>query len=556
MKKTKSPKQVTEPEKQLIFEPSNEVDADLKDNSKNDKLKPKKQKWTLKKKLLLSLCILLSTIVVVLIIPNSRHAILNSLGIRSSLVLSFVDENNSPIEQAKVTVDGSSKLTNEIGKVKFNNLKLGEKKVSFSKVGYAKLTTNVQNSLGVTEVEHYKVKITGIEVGLVVKNWLTENLLDGVTASYDSSEATSDSKGVINLVIAPTDEEKVKINLKKDGYLDKVVEVELDTEPDEINMVYAHKNYFISRRAGQNDIYSSNLDGSDQKRIISATGNEESNFISFDIHGNNKKAILVANREGRYINNRAVEELYVIDLEKSTIKKFDEGVSIGLIGWINDSIAYTKTSPTLSYNHPHRESIMVFDTVKNKSTAVATANYFSSHVVYKDQVLYIPNDGYRQRNDQYVTGYNINTNTRRQYAKDSYASYFTMPEYGIIELNNNSFVQLDIESGQIKKLNRSTQSSKNHIVSSNKKTILTIDKRDGQGVILQNSSGSGDQKIVAKIGGLTAPIRFISEDLVIVRVVTAQETADYVVHLPTGKNKKIANVENVSSSQARVWAGY
>ena len=52
-------------------------------------------------------------------------------------------------------------------------------------------------------------------------------------------------------------------------------------------------------------------------------------------------------------------------------------------------------------------------------------------------------------------------------------------------------------------------------------------------------------RIRRKISGLTNPIRFVSDDLVIARVVTSQETADYVISLSTGRSSKIVDVTNM-----------
>ena len=76
---------------------------------------------------------------------------------------------------------------------------------------------------------------------------------------------------------------------------------------------------------------------------------------------------------------------------------------------------------------------------------------------------------------------------------------------------------------------------------------LWIDNRDGKGVLLAHDDSTGKDTTVAGEDAMTYPVRWLSDDLVVFRVASSQETADYVVSLSGGAPKKITDVTNAYS---------
>lgn len=485
-------------------------------------------------------------LLMLLAVPATRWPILNAIGFRGNLVLTVNSSAQKPIAHASVKIEGSTVLTDQFGRAYFKRLPLGKKSVLIQKAGYGDKTVGVVNGFGSTE-NTYQLKVIGIKLDIDIKDWLSNRPLEGVTASFGEASAVSDQTGRAGLVILPTDKEKITITLKKDGYLEKVIETETDVVSREASLVSAQKNYFISKRDGKFDIFSSNLDGTNQQKIIEATGKEDASILQFSVHRGNKQAVLVANRDGKTQNGRLVAGVYAVDLERSAIHKIDEGSDIQLLEWGDSAIAYTKSIPSLAYDDPALSRVMVFRVDTNRLSEVVAANYFQTSIVAQNKVFYMPADAYRAIENAALTSHDMSTAAKKTYVPERPINYIVRVSYQMLELQDGSggAFELNIAKGSVRPIDRRpAANSLMTALSPNGQLTTWNDRRDGQGTLIIRTN-NGEERVAAKIPGLTSPVRFVTDDMVVARIVTSEETADYIVNVNTGNLKKIVDVSNV-----------
>ncbi len=509
---------------------------------------PEEKKRHKQKQIALGVLAFVLIVAGLLAVPFTRWPILNFIGFRSTLMVTVYEQGgNKPISRASVKLqNGALSLTDSFGRVSFTKVRLGKQRIVIQKAGYGDVTETVTSSFGVTKPK-VSMKVIGIQLDFDIKNWLSGQPITGADVTFNKSSAQSDTSGRVSLVIPPTDQASIEVTITAPGYLPKTVKTEVNAESREVSLTAAQKNYFLSKRDGRFDLFVANLDGSDQRKIIEATGKEDENVLQFSINRNNKQAILVATRDGKIQNGRLVAGVYVVDLEKASLKKVDEGSDIQLLDWVDTTMAYTKSDPGLNYDDPAFSRLMSYNIANNRLAELAQTNYFAVSVVAQTKVFYMPSDPYRSIENAELTSIDITSGSRRNYLGGKLINYATRPSYGVLELQDTagSYFELQIANGSTKPIDRRPGAQLRYALSPNSELVAWSDQRDGQGTLLLKNLKSGEEKNVVKLGGLSAPVRFIADDLVVVRVATSQETADYVVSLASGKLAKISDVANI-----------
>lgn len=507
---------------------------------------PEERKSLRKKQALIGAGIVAVIIVALLAVPFTRWPILNAIGFRSTLVITVQDESNRPVTLANVKLKDTVVISDKFGRAYFKNAPLGKQTLLIQKTGYGDKTAAVVNKFGTTKKTE-QLKVIGIKLDIDIKDWLSGKVVEGAVAEYGKSTAASDATGRASLIIPPTDQKSVEILIKSPNYLPKTIKTETNVVSREVTLISSQKNYFISKRDGKFDIFSSNLDGSDQRKIIEATGKEDEALLQFSIHKNNKHAILVATRDGKVQSNRQVAGIYVVDLERASVRKIDEGSDVQLLDWGETAIAYRKSEPGLPYDDPNLSRLMSFNINSNKLSQVVSANYFQTELVAQNKIFYIPADAYRLIENSVLTSFDLGTSAKKTYLPDKLINNATRATYQALilqDVNGNMYEQ-PIGSGVAKAISRRSISPISAALSPNGQTAAWREARDGQGALIVRTIKDGAEKVAVRVGGLVSPVRFITDNIVVARVVTSQETADYAVDTQTGTIKKIVDVSNV-----------
>jgi hypothetical protein len=508
---------------------------------------PEEVKRLKKRNLIIVAAVLISAVLLLFSLPVSRWFLLNALGFRGNLTVLVQDKKSfETITDVDVLMDDNLLgTTDSSGQLRLSGIRLGSHRLQVQKDGYSRYSQKITVGLKSSQ-QNVSLEAIGIKISVAVKNWLNEKPIAGAVIKSGSNKATTDSTGLANFIVLPTDQ-KTKVVISAKNYLDRTVELDSRVESRDVTLVSSSKDYFISKRSGNYDIYSSNLDGSSQKKIIDATGKENPNFLQFEIHRLNKKAILVATREGKKINERIVAGVYLVNLENASLSKIDEGSDVRLLGWAGDSIVYTKTNPSLKYDDKNFSSLMSYSIASGVLSKVSTANYFQIASVVGKSVFYMPSPASGDNMSASLTGLNLTTGTSQTYLKNKQISYGFQADYGVLQIEtlDSNYYQINSLTGTTSQLDSLSSNEKRYTLNFSGQSILFTELRDGKGALIsKNLANNKEQKIIS-LGGLTYPIRSVSDSLIIARVVTNQETADYVIDSQTGKLAKIVDVTNV-----------
>lgn len=510
--------------------------------SEKDLKKLKRKKW------LIAGVIGLAIILLPLIVPLTRWPILNALGFRSTMTFTVVEnEDKIPISNASVWLDETFfTSTDEFGNGTFENTKLGPHNVRIQKNGYSREDLSVV--AGITETKNKtEIKAIGIKVNLDVRNWLTGEPIVGAVVGVNKDSVKSDKTGRASIVIPPDDDKTVKLSVGANGYIAQTVKPSYSSDSKEVALVADVKNYFISNRDGKFDIFSTNIDSSGQQKIIEATGKEDPEFIQFSIHRGNRFGVLIANREGKVVNNRVVAGIYIIDFATSNLKKIDEGSDVRLLDWGDDVIVYQKSDPNLNYDDPGFSKIASYNVASAKQKQLAQANYFSVAIVAQNFVYYAGADGYRDEANTPLTSVELSSGATKTILQDKIPSGLTRSNFDGLTLlaNDSNYYNVAVKSGAIKQIDRRVDPALNFGLNPNGAQVLYAEQVDGQGALMLRSTSSDDKRVVTKLSGLKSPIRWVTDRLAVVRVVTTTQTADYLVDVPTAKSAKIVDVSDV-----------
>lgn len=512
---------------------------------------PEEKKRAKHKKVLILSVVTVFLLFALLAIPLTRWPLLNAVGFRGNLVITVQDTTKKAVSGVIVKLsDGTTHPTDSFGRSSFAEVKLGKNTVSIQKVGYGEKTEAFTSSFGQTK-KTVELKVIGIKLDVDIKDWLSTEAIHAAVVKYNQVIATSDKTGRASIVIPPTDEANIQLEVSAPGYQTKTISTATNVLIREVALVSAQKNYFISKRDGKFDIFSSNLDGTDQRKIIEATGKEDESILQFSINRNNKQAILVATRDGKVQAGRLVAGIYLVDLEKATFKKIDEGSDVQLLDWSENTAVYTKSDSSLSYDDQNLSRIVSFNTVTSKLNQISQANYFQINLVAQSKVFYLPSDAYRTIEGGVLTSLDINTGLKKTYLADKQINYASHASYNTLELQNNSGAnfELQVGSGATKAIDRRPGTSLSFSLSPSGQFVNWSDRRDGQGALIVRNIKEATDRVAVRTGGLTGPVRFISDNLAVVRVATSQETSDYIVYIPTGKIGKIVDVSNIGTSR-------
>lgn len=536
-----------------------EVDDKQKQKAKKEAKKtakkirtPKELRRSKIKKIVIAVVVGVSVMVGLFAVPNTRWPILNFIGFRSSVLVTVqVQSTKKPIFNATVKLENNqSTTTDTFGHARFEKVRLGSHTLTAQKAGYGDTSFVFTNSFGTTKPS-VAMKIIGIQLNFDVKNWLSEQPISGANLSYEKSTAQTDKTGRASLIISPTDKKTIDVVVSAPGFLTKTLTTDTSVESSEVSLVSAQKDYFISKRDGTFDIFSSNLDGSEQTKIIQATGKEDESLLQFTINPNNKQAVLVATRDGKIQNGRLVAGVYSLNLEQASLKKFDEGSDIQILDWSDTTIVYTKSDANLLYNDPALSRVMSYNLSTQKLTELRQANYFSVSLVAQGKVFYMPNNPYGTIDDAVLTSVDVKGGSKKTYLEGRQIGYATRAGYNTLQVQDTSGANFEIQLSNeaVKAIDTRPSNSYSFSISQNNQQAVWSDRRDGQGALIIRDLKTNQESVVSKTAGLTSPVRYISDDLVVVRVATSQETADYVVSLNSKKITKIVDVLNINSTR-------
>lgn len=483
-------------------------------------------------------------------IPFTRYGILNTIGIRASATVTVVDaETKLPLKNVKVTIDGNEALTDISGNAQLTKVKLGSRGVTITKLAYADLATKVTIGFGGNDISDFSIQATGARYNFTVSDWLSKLPLQNAEATFGENNAVSDSSGLIILTVPPTEDDRIEITIGAEGYSAKTVEINPQSAQNEdVDLFVSTKHFFVSNRSGTYDVLKANVDGSDIETLVEGTGLERED-IRFSVNPTNTKAALVATRDSvTNAEGYLLSGLYIINLETGTIEKKDESERIDMVGWADGSIVYIKVAAGASGVNPNRHRLMSLNVDTSEVVELAASNYFNDVLVAQNYIFYAPSSAYRENAEAFLFRVKAN-GSDRQTVIDKEVWTIQQDEYDSILFDvDQVWYKSGISVLYANKQDAAPGKRVSNIYTVNPEggTAAWVDTRDGKGVLLlRDTQTSEDTTLIQKVG-LRQPLRWVSNTHMIFRVVSDEETADYIVNSNGGEPQKITDVADVA----------
>ena len=356
--------------------------------------KPKKKflKRLFKSKIFYLIVLIL---LIVFSIPYTRYKILGYI-LKKEVSISITDSiTKDQVSDVLISINGQNHYTNSSGEASFN-LGVGPYQVKISKAYYKTYYQRIFVGFTSNPVDNISLMPTGRQLSIKLLNVITSQPIENGTISYSGTSSQTNSFGVANIVIPnknPTDNILVSAN----GYNQTNLIVKTDNKilNETLSLVPSGTVYYLKQINGVMDVVGSNLDGSNQKIILSGTGNENAQGSFLYPSPNWNKLILITNRSGP---NQGV---YVVDPSNGQSSEIDSSLNtINPVGWYNDQFIYQNNGPyNLEYN-PGNNQLKSYSLDTNQLNIIdqsqiqgTQSNYvyqsFQNPVIVGNQLLYI-----------------------------------------------------------------------------------------------------------------------------------------------------------------------
>lgn len=491
--------------------------------------------------------ILLFAFIVASIYPTSRYQLLNIVGVRSSSSVLILDEStNLPLKNAEVSIGNVSAKTNIDGKAELTKLKLGKAKLKINKRAFAVIDKSIIIGWGSNPLGKLSLSPTGSQYKIKVTDLLSDMPIENASANSGPADALSDKDGLITIAIDDSDSEKAEVTIVANNYRTEIIEINLnDNSEQNVKFVPAKKHIYVSKRSGKYDIYSSYIDGKDEKLILAGSGHEKPDMVIAP-HPSDNIAAYVSTRAGQKNSDGFVlSNLMIINLDDNDTTNIVASEQIKLVSWSGDRLVYAQVKSGSSANTPDRYKLISYNYKDKTSAELASSNYFNDVVAIGNTIFYAPSGAYQTETSKF---YSINADgTSKKTVHDKEVWNIFRTDYDNLALAvAQQWYSFKIGDSNTVKLNiaPANQNSRVYINSPNDKHSAWLDTRDGKGVLINYDISSKSEKVIISESGLVYPIRWLNDKVIVFRINSSLQTADYAVNIDGGKALKINDVSN------------
>lgn len=486
----------------------------------------------------------------------TRVFIVNALGLRAPLTIQTIPEAGDALavfKQIDITVNGTAHKTNDQGVLSLQQ-PYGDLHLEVTEPGYeAPPKTSfldfdpffyLLGGKDKDEAAHnitWAIKSVGIPVTFSVTDWLSEQPLTTGTFSAGNVVAGPNEQGQVQMVLPATDAQTAKIMVTFDGsYLAKTIEVRLGKkESQTFSFVPAGTHYFISKRSGQSVVYSSNLDGSNVAEVVPASANETAD-IAFSVSSNGKYGLLASAREGKHSARGVVlQKLYVVDLGTKKLTSVDEAERFMFADWSGNTLVYTAITTDTTGAPINR--LASIDTAKTTPATLAQAAQINPVRVGLVSAVYLARATIGAQQELRVV--KIGGGPEKNLGNDVLA--LAQPDFDrfAYQTADQQWHEYNLNTTQVKNTAAPPSPAREFLASpsGDQQTRLVIDKIDGKRALIAKTVANGQEKQLFAAGSIRGPVRWVG-NVVVFRMVDAQQSADFAVSLKGGQPKKISDV--------------
>jgi len=502
-----------------------------------------------------SLIALTLIILATVLYPPARYFTLNTVGVRASASIVVTDQKSQqPLKNIPVTIGAVTAQTGSDGKAVLYGVKLGQQSVIIHKRAFAPIERQVTLGWGTNVLSSVNLVATGERYTFVAVDFLSGKPIPKIEASVGDSTGIANDQGQIELTLAPSEDKTIVVtfNGKDQGYREEKQSISADTKGvTKQAMVISRPNYFISNRSGKYDIYQVDVDGKNEKVVTAGTGKERDDIALITSQDGKNLALVSTRDDQRNKDGYLLSGLFVVDTTSGKLIKVVQSEQIQLIGWLNGRLIYVKIADGTSAASPGRQRLMSYDVSQNESKELASSNYFNDIAVAAGKLYYAPSNAYQDNPTAYL--YQVasdGSNKRIIMNKETWNIFRT--DYGTFTISTvgQKWYDYAINAGSTAPVALtgppSQQINRLYIDGPNNNKALWVDNRDGKGVLLSYDTTTKEDKVLATMSGLKYPVYWLNDHMLVFRVKTPTESADYILNLDGGQPHKIQNVSDTT----------
>lgn len=495
------------------------------------------------------LVLLVGGVVAAMFIPGTRYYALNGVGVRASSSLVVLDDSSQqPLKNAKISIGGVSGTTDEAGKVNLSKVKLGLNVLTIDKRAFAPVSKKVVVGWGSNPLGDFKLNPTGTQYSFMVADFLTGKPVTKIEANSNYASAVSDEKGLIKLTIDKPADKKFEVTLKGAGLRTELLSIDPnDTTLRALKLVPERKQAFVTKRSGEYDMYAAYIDGKDEKLVLAGSGNERDDAVIVP-HPSSHSVAYVSTRAGQHNSDGyLLSNLLLVNVDDNTTTNIGVAERIQIIGWSGDRLLYEQIAAGTSANSPGRYRLMSYNIKDAASKELASSNFFNDVTLANGVIYYAPSSAYQTGQ---TALYKVNpdgTNLQTVFGQEVWNIFRTSYDHFALSVQQLWYDYRLGDKAPVK-LNSAppNQVSRIYVDSADGKHSAWVDKRDGKGVLLSYDTNTKTEAILNSQSGLSYPVNWLNDSVVVYRIKTDQETADYAMSIDGGKPVKIRDVTNTA----------
>lgn len=496
------------------------------------------------------LLLLLVALAATIAVPEARYRVLNIAGVRSSASLVVLDDSTQqPLRGVSVKLAGNEAVTDQEGRAVFTDLKLGQTELVIEKRAFAAIQKQLIIGWGSNPLDDVQLRPTGSQYSFTVTDFLSGKPVAKVEAVSNEASALSNEKGEIKLTIDAADETEREVVISGPGYREEKIILDLNQKESlPVVLVPERKHVFISNRSGRYDVFKIDIDGRNEKIVLPGTGSERDDMVLV-AHPTEEIAALVSTKDNkRNDDGFLLSTLTVLNLKEETTKTVAISERIQIIDWAGSRIVYVQVKEGASGNSPDRHKLVSYDYKSGEFKDLAASNYFNDVMVADAKIYFAPSSTYVGASAAGLFRIEADGSNKQTILDKEVWNIFRTTYDRLTLAVQQDWYELRLGDTKAGKISGEPPSQKSRVYIDSPYTnrSLWVDLRDGKGVLLAYDSEDNKDEIIRTQSGLRQPVRWLSKNVIIYRINTEAETADFALSTDGGEPKKIRDVTNTS----------
>ena len=473
-------------------------------------------------------------------IPASRYWVLNHVGVRASLSLSVTDMGTvQPLKSVIVSAGGQKAQTMVDGTVRLRHLTLGPHRLTISRLGFAAITKEVVIGWGSNPLGSFALRPVGLRYTVQITDDVSGKPIAGATVTASGLEAAADATGKAEVTLDPvTAAGDLSASVNADGY--HPVSITLNANaPVAASLLPTGRDVFVARQGGRYNVVSTDLDGTNQQVVLAGSGNQNSNN-SLAISPDGAWAAFVSTRDGvRDSDGYAESSLALIHLTDGRVVTVDHGDQIQLVDWVGSTIVYALTSPS-GTPAAQASQLISYDATANARVQLAVAPGFDG-VVSANGAIYFAASGATATGNLGLFEIHPDGQGKKTLLNQQVWGLYRTAYDTLTIQTPASWYSYAFDSAAAPQIIAAPGNYPDHVyvTSPSGKQVAWIDS--SAGTLHTYDVASGADHVVATQPGLTYPLHWLGDNLIVVRVGSGQTVSDFVASTAGGAPKKIAD---------------